>query len=150
MSKDYATRAAQLASAIAISENLIRDSKSFSPEQKQIMLTGLESMRRMMADAKPASKTVRSLAFIEQAVVQPWNETSNEDAEKFWQASASAGLDYVRRDVLRDVLSQKRIRDQPEYEVVVDTVDANEDSGKITAAEAAALRRMINAFKRPR
>lgn len=111
------------------------------------MLGGLEQMRQLIA-ATPASKSVKGLAYIEQAVVQPWNESGGEDAEKFWQAAAGAGLDFARRDVLRDVLARKRIKSRPEYEVVVDTVDADEDSGKITADDAAALRKMVAAFER--
>ena len=145
--KGHAERAAQLRKAIAISADVIRNSKSFGSTQKETMLSGLESIRQL-SSAAPSTKTGKSLAYIEQAVVQPWNEVANEDAEKFWQAATAAGLEYERRDVLRDVLSRKRIKDQPEFEVIVDTVDASEDSGKITGEEAAALRKMIVAFER--
>jgi len=127
---------------------VIRESKSLSADQKEIALGGLEQMRRLAAAASPS--TAKGLADIEAAVVQPWNEEAGADAEKFWEAAREAGLDYVRRDVLRDVLKRKRIKDRLEFEVVVDTVDAREESGEISAGEARDLRKMAAMFEHSR
>jgi len=142
------TRTEQLLKAAEISARVIRESKSLSGGQKEIALGGLEQMRQLVA-ATPASKA-NGLVYIEQAIVQPWNEESGEDAEKFWQAAQEAGLDYARRDVLRNVLKRKRIKDRLEFEMVADTVDASEESGKISADEARELRKMVAAFERAR
>jgi hypothetical protein len=144
--KSNGTQAEQLLKAAEISATVMRESRSLSQEQKEIALRGLEQMRGLIA-AMPESKTSKGLPDIEQAIVQPWNEESGEDAEKFWKAASAAGLDYTRRNVLQDVLKRKRVKDRQEYEVVIDTLDGDEQEGKITAGQAAELRKLATAFE---
>lgn len=145
--RTYDERAAQLVKAIDISESLFRSSKGLSKDQKKTVLDGFEDIRAKVTNPEPAFRNVKSLAYLEQAVVQPWNEMVGRDADEFWRRAAEAGLDYERRDVIADVLARKRIRDDQEYEVIMDNMDAMADEGKISADQAETLRRLVTAFE---
>lgn len=107
----YAARAAQVLAAMGIYEDVVRDSEELGAAQKKIILRALEQQRRLVAEPEPAFRNLESLAYLEQATVQPWNESSGADADEFWRRVAELGLDYRRKDVIREVLKRKRIRD---------------------------------------
>jgi hypothetical protein len=98
----YSERAEQLLKAIAISEDVIRASKAFSATQKRQLLAELQQTRTLASNPEPPFRNLRSLANLEQAVVQPWNEESSPDADAFWARSADAGLVYQRGKTLRE------------------------------------------------
>jgi hypothetical protein len=100
-------RAQQLLKAIGFSEDVIRASETLSSAQKRIMLDGLEKMRTLVSNPEAAFKNVRSLAYLEQAVVQPWNEQKGPEAEAFWTRVRAAGLDYQQGKTLREPRSRK-------------------------------------------
>jgi len=98
----YLERVEHLMKAIAISEEVIRASKEFPTSEKRQLLAHLQQIRDLAANPEPAFRTLRSLASLEQPVVQPWNEESGPDADAFWERSAAAGLVYQRGKTLRE------------------------------------------------
>jgi hypothetical protein len=145
-SAQYEEKASQLLNAIKIHEDVVRESKDLTAAQKKLVLDGLASDRKHIVNSE--SKTMEALRYIEGAVVQPFNEMTGPDADKFWQRIAEARLDFQRRDVVREILERNRIKDRVEYEIVIDTEDALLDAGKITAAEAKKLQALVDRYER--
>ena len=98
----FDAHAGRLLKAMDISEAVIAASRTFTARQKDQMGRSLAEMRGLVENPAPQFRNPRSLAFIEQAVVQPWNETGGADADAFWAAAASAGLDFQRGKTLRE------------------------------------------------
>lgn len=96
---------------------------------------------------RPVFRNLRSLGYIEQAVIEPWNETTGRDAEAFWRGVAEARLDYQRRDVVCEVLARNEIKDRVEHELVVDTLAAT-PMRRLAAGDVASLQRLVDAFQR--
>jgi hypothetical protein len=104
--REYVERAAELLKAIEISEGATQGSTALTPDQKRQVLEGLRQMRTLVSDPDPAFRNTRSLANLEQAVVQPWNAHKGPDADEFWARLADAGLSYQRGKTLREPRSR--------------------------------------------
>lgn len=139
-------RARQLLKALEIHEEVVRTSKELSSEQRKLVLTSLEQERELLTT--PRGQTTSALRYSEDAIIGPFNEESGPDADRFWKKVAEAGLDFKRRDVIREILERKRINNRVEYDLVVDLVDTLEDDKKITRAEAQTLRDLAEKYSK--
>lgn len=129
-------------------EAVTRESNELSAAEKQLILNAMKIRRSQVTNAKPNAQTLPTLRYIESAVIQAFNEESGPDTEKFWRRISEAGLDFRRRDVVRDILERDRIKDRIEYDIVVDTADTLADMGKVTPAEAKRLQQLVARFER--
>ena len=88
----------------------------------------------------------RGLAQLEDIFFGPWNEGSGEDVERFWQLVAERGLPFERKDIVRDALNRGRINNEMEYQTITDSIVIQQQMGKISAAEAQRLDKMLAQF----
>jgi hypothetical protein len=94
----------------------------------------------------PVNANLRGLAQLEDIFFTSWNEGSGEDVERFWQLVAERGLPFERKDIVRDALDRGRINNEMEYQTVTDSIVIQQQMGKITAAEAERLDKMLGQF----
>ena len=94
----------------------------------------------------PVNANLRGLAQLEDIFFTSWNEESGEDVERFWQLVAERGLPFERKDIVRDALNRGRINNEMEYQTVTDSIVIQQQMGKITAAEAERLDKMLGQF----
>src|SRR5262245_12875293 len=95
----------------------------------------------------PVNANLRGLAELESIFFTEWNEGSGEEFEHFWQLIAERGLPFERKDIVRDVLSRGRINNEIEYHTITDSIVIQEQTGRISAAEAKALGKMLGQFE---
>jgi hypothetical protein len=94
----------------------------------------------------PVNANLRGLAELENIFFTPWNEGSGEDVERFWQLVAERGLPFERKDIVRDALNRGRINNEMEYQTITDAIVIQQQMGKISAAEAGRLDKMLVQF----
>jgi hypothetical protein len=94
----------------------------------------------------PVNANLRGLAELENIFFTPWNEGSGEHVERFWQLVAERGLPFERKDIVRDVLNRGRINNEMEYQTITDAIVIQHQMGKISAAEAERLDKMLGQF----
>ena len=94
----------------------------------------------------PAIANLRGLAELENIFFTSWNEGSGEDVERFWQLVAERGLPFERKDIVRDALNRGRINNEMDYQAITDSIVIQQQMGKISAAEAERLDKMLGQF----
>jgi len=76
-----------------------------------------------------------------------FQEAAGDAVEYFWRQLAQENLGYVREDKLRKILAREKIRGRIEYELVIDSLVAAQQGGRITEQEAKQLNEMIGKFE---
>src|SRR6185436_13750663 len=94
----------------------------------------------------PVIANLRGLAELEIIFFTSWNEGSGEDVERFWQLVAERGLPFERKDIVRATLNRGRINSEMEYQTITDSIVIQQQIGKISAAEADRLDKMLGQF----
>ena len=94
----------------------------------------------------PVNANLRGLAELENIFTE-WNEGSGEDVERFWQLVAERCLPFERKDIVRDVLNRGCINNEMEYQTITDSIVIQQQMGKISAAEAERLAKMLGQFE---
>jgi len=138
-----ARRIEQLTQLIEINEQILRGSNALSPKQKQIALAGVGRYREALDP--PIGR--RSLDQLESDLLLAWNESTGPDANAFWKRLEEASLPYLRRDVLREILERRKIRNRVEYDLLADTMEERAENGSITQDERGRLRAMMNQYE---
>lgn len=121
--------------------------KSVTTREPPHTLIQLLMWRRQALEPKLAFAKLRSLAYLEEAVLTRWNEHSGPNVERFWQLAKEQGLPFERRDIIREILDRGHIRNDIEFEAATDALMILRDIGKISDEEAQKLKDMIGAFE---
>jgi hypothetical protein len=157
-SAKYLVRAQALAEAIDIGMPLFRPMTEAERETIRNPASDEEQIasyrafcldiRQKVLSPEPPFAALRSLAYLEEAFFTSWNEGVGEHVEQFWQLIAERGLPFERRDVIREILTRGRIRNDIEFQAVTDAIIVLRHIGKISDEEAAQLSDMLEAFER--
>jgi hypothetical protein len=154
----YMARAQALAEAIDIGMPLFRPMTEaeretvLNPASNEAQIASNRAfcldIRQKALSPEPPFATLRSLAYLEEAFFTAWNEGLGEHVEQFWQRIAERGLPFERRDLIREILTRRRIRNDIEYQAVTDALVVLQHIGKITDREVAQLAEMLEAFEK--
>jgi hypothetical protein len=106
------------------------------------MLFNVESIRRGHV------RTMTGLRSMEAAFFTEWNEGPLAETRGFWQAIERAGLPYVRRDLLAEIFSRRRITSRGHYEFAVDVIGAAQDEGLLDPDQVEQLGAWISAYEK--
>ncbi|WP_218918533.1 hypothetical protein [Flectobacillus major] len=88
-----------------------------------------------------------SLKYSIDEVFTYFQEGNGQTVEKFWEKIKEAGLPYKRENKLVKILKRKRIKDDIEYDFVIDVIVPYQEEGLISADEVALLNQWIGDFE---
>jgi hypothetical protein len=144
----YNNRAEQLSMAIDIAEKIINESLSIDEVTKKHFINFGQQMKEMALHPKPQFKNIASIKHLENDFLTYWNESSGEDVEMFWRLIAQHEIPFERKDLLKKVLLQKRIKNSIEYDHVIDGIVVAEQTGRISSDDAHKLNQYLSEFER--
>jgi hypothetical protein len=142
-SQSYEAEANDLLAALRISSDVVAESTLYKTNEKKLILKQLSGIEKLLSHPEPAFKNSKSVAFLRQAVIQPWNETACADAGKFWKRVKTAGLLFKPQDVLLEILRRRKIRNEIEYELVTDAFS----NGKLSRPKINLLNQMVATYE---
>ena len=76
-----------------------------------------------------------------------FNEASNEAVEQFWKKSHEEKLPFRRENKLTKILKRKHIKDEIEYDFVIDVIIPYKQEGLISDEEVSLLNQYIADFE---
>jgi len=143
----YQERADRLTKTIDIAETVIKLSDTLSEDRRSRMLQWGQQVKHMALNPEPQFKRLASLKYLENDFLTYWNEASGPDVERFWLTVGNSGIDFERKDILKAILTRRRIRDIHEYDYVIDSIVVAEQLGKINVEQVVELNKYLGEFE---
>jgi hypothetical protein len=141
----YSQRANGFARACDIAIAIIRENPGIHSRDSFLRLT--EQWKAMALNPEHKFRKLASLRYLEADFLIYWNESTGEHVDQFWRQIKEQNLDYARRNIISDVLKRKRIKNQIEYDSVIDNILIAQQSGAATQADTLILNQLIAEFE---
>jgi hypothetical protein len=148
-SKAYVEQAENLIKAIDIAIEVIKTNppKGFNEQHVQIYVEGYYTTKKQIIEAEPKFQTLASLKYDISTVFSYFNEGSGRTVNEFWNRIKENGLPYERENKLEKILSKKKIKNQQEYDYVIDTMVPFKQEGMISETDFELLNRLIGEYE---
>jgi len=151
MSKlSYPEQAEYLGKTIDIA---IESIKKFPPNEfknehlTHFINTYLEFKHRVM-NPDPRYRNPKSLSYLQNDILTYFQEGTGEAINYFWKQIKDQDLKYRRENKLTKVLKRQKIKNQIEYNFILDVLVPYQQEGLINKDEAAKLSQMILDFEK--
>lgn len=145
--KEYEKRVESLTRLTCIADVIVQHSKSMEDFHKERMLEWNKLIRNLVQHPEPQHANLKSLQSLENDFLTWWNEGYGPEVELFWMEIKKAGFDYERKDILKDVLKRKKIKNREEYDLITDVLTAAKQNGRINNDEFFELSKLIGEFE---
>lgn len=107
--------------------------------------------RELTLNADKGFQTMQSLNYIVEDFFIYFQEGAGRaDVEEFWRRIKEANLPYERENKLEKIMRRGRIRNDIEYDYVVDTIVPFQQEGVISEDDVKKLNEMIDKFESKR
>ncbi len=136
----------RLTKLIELSEAIVKDSQLITEQERSDYLGDYQT-NRVEAKQSLENKDSRFMKQLEKEVLTPWNETYDEDSQRFWKLVKQSGLELEREDHLEKILKRGRIANFTEYNVVQDSIVIWQQEGQVTSEQAAELHKMLGEYE---
>lgn len=147
--KIYLEKAQNLSKAIDIAIDVVKKNPPKGFDQSLIdhfTKTYLES-KNMALNPEPKYANTKSLSYIINDVFIYFQEGSGDDVNIFWKEIKKAGLPYKRENKMDKIFKRKRIKNQVEYDFVIDTMMPYKELGLLDNADIIVLNKFIGDFE---
>lgn len=151
-SKAYEEQAENLVKAINIANEILRKTppKGFNTYHVELFLETYNRVKKQIIEAEPKFQTLASLKHDITTVFTYFNEGTGETVDEFWRKIKENDLPYVRENKLEKILSRKKIRNQQEYDYIIDTMVPFEQEGIISKVDFEILNQLIGEYENKR
>jgi hypothetical protein len=99
---------------------------------------------------EPQFRNLKSFKYVYEDVFTLFQESAGEDVNYFWDKIKEQGLPYKRENKLGKILKRKKIKDDIEYDFVIDVLVPYQQEGLINEEEVALLNIYIGDFEQRR
>jgi len=149
MTERYKQEASRLGKAIDIA---IEATEKYPPkdfEQKHIdhWIKVHQEWKRELFECEPKYQNLATLKYSVNNVLTYFQEAYGEGVEFFWQQIAKQGLGYKRENKLAKILKRNRIKDDIEYDFIIDVIVPYQQENIITSEEANILSDLLLKFE---
>jgi hypothetical protein len=100
-----------------------------------------------IVNPEPKFDNMGSLKYSIDAVFTYFQEDKGHTVDKFWEKIKEANLPYKRENKLAKILKRKRIKDDIEYDFVIDVIIPYQQEGLINEDEVVLLNNLIADFE---
>jgi len=147
---DYQTEADKLIKTIDISIEALMKITPKGFEQKDIdqFVKVYSEIKDSLVHPNPKFKNLKSLKYKEQDVFTYFQEASGPTVEEFWRLIKESQLDYKRVNPIGKILKRKKIKNEFELEIVIDTMIPLHQEGLINDEESENLKLMIGEYEK--
>ena len=146
---NYTEEADRLAKAIDIAIEAFQKftKKDWDEKVVQHCVKVYSEIKDSCVNPETKFKTLGSLRYSINDVLTYFQESSGQDVEYFWQQVKLQELGYKRKNRLSKILKRNRIKDQTEYDFIIDVLVPYQQEGIITPDEVIAINQMIQKFE---
>ncbi len=96
----------------------------------------------------PKYQNSKSLSYIKDDVFTYFQEGTGEAIHYFWKQINVRNLGYKRENKLLKILKRQKIKNQIEYDFIIDVLVPYQQEGLISRAEVSELNKMISEFEK--
>ena len=147
-SKKYQQKARELAIAIDIAIDAFNSKRTdLSDSQKQKIIESYLAMKEMAINPTPQFRKIKSLEYLVEAALAPFQEDAGYYVDYFWRRITSANLNFQREDKLQKILDRGRITKMIEYDYVVENIVIAQQENRITQPQVAKLNSILTDFE---
>jgi hypothetical protein len=145
----YEEQTIQLTAAIDIAINAFElfPPPNWDENNIQRAINTYMSLKNSLIDPEPRYKNTKSLSYLENDVFTYFQEGSGKTVDFFWAQIKSSGLHYRRENKLARVIKRGKIRNQLEYEFIIDVLVPYQQEGIIGPDETSLLNKFIAAYE---
>lgn len=151
-SEKYIEQSTNLIKAIDIAIDVIRTTppKGLNQQHVQVLLESYNGFKKQIIEAEPKFQTLASLKYDIENVFTYFQESSGETVNKFWEKIKEAELPYKRENRIEKLLKRGKIRNQIEYDYVIDTIVPLQQEDILSNDDVEQLNKMINHYESKR
>jgi len=148
-SKKYIEQSTNLIKAIDIAIEVFKRTPptGFNEQHINIVLESHHGFKRSLTHPNPKFSNLGSLKYKIQDVFTYFQEASGETVNEFWKKIKEAGLPYERENRMEKLLKRGKIRNQIEYDYVIDTIVPFKQEGLINDTEFELLSKLIGEYE---
>ena len=132
---------------IAIDVVKIAPLKDFREQDRQQFISVYLEYQHKILNPLPQYANMTSLKYSINDIFTYFQECGGQTVEMFWQKIKEAELPYKRENKLAKILKRKWIKDDIEYDFVVDVIVPYQQEGLITEDESMLLKQLIGGFE---
>ena len=149
MKKKCEEQANDLAKAIDIAVSAIQKFpyKDWSEANILHIINTYNSWKEDALSPEPKYKNVKSLSYVVDSAFTWFDEGSGEGVDYFWENIKLANLPYKRKNKLASVLKRQKIKNQTEYDFIVDVIVPYQQEGLIGEEEVVVLNKLLAEFE---
>lgn len=148
--RNYEEEAKSLSKAIDVA---VDSFKKFSPKDfnefhlDHVIKTYL-SWKEGLFNPEPKYKNLKSLQYEIEAVFTYFQESSGATVDYFWQQINNLQLGYKRVNKLEKILKRKRIKNDIEYDFIIDVLVPYQQENIITSDEVNIINNLLADYER--
>lgn len=145
----YLEAAENLVKAIDIAIDVLKVAsiKDFREQDKQQFISVYSGWKEELINPQPQYANMASLKYSIEGVFTYFQEGSGQTVEMFWQKIKESGLPYKRENKLAKILKRKKIKNDIEYDFVIDVIVPYKEEGIINDDEFILLNKLIGEFE---
>ena len=146
--KKYLKRSQELLKAIDIAVKVFQDfpPEDFEEEHIRITVESYEGMKETILHAEPQFQNMQSLRYDEEAVFTYFNEAAGTTVSEFWKQIKAAELNFQRDNKLEKIFKRQKIKDDHEFQYVIDVMVPFQEDGLITVEQADLLNKWLGDY----
>ena len=143
----YKDRIQRLLRTLDISKEILSSNDMIPKDERNAHFTFIEQTRELLLNPEPQYENSKSLEFVENAILTYWNEASGPHIENFWATLEKESISFIRRDVIREVLNRKKIKNIHEFDQIIDSFVIAQQTGRMSNTEAEKMNFYIQEFE---
>lgn len=145
----YEEQAKRLVVAIEIAINSLQilPPSNWDETSIQQAINTYLSFKNSLINPEPRYRNIKSLRYLENDVFTYFQESSGKTVDFFWEQINRWGLDYQRENKLVKIVKREKIRNQLEYDFIIDVLVPYQQEGIISIEEANLLNQLIAEYE---
>ena len=149
MTKKYIEEGKKLEKAIDIAIDCFKKypPKDFTQEHINHFVSGYQDYKDSIFNCESKFQTIVSLKYTINDVFIYFQEGSGEAAEIFWTTLKEKNLNYKRKHPIDKILKRGKIKNDIEYQIVIDLIPVAEHTGLISKDQEKALNIMLGDYE---
>ena len=148
-SEKYNYAARNLIKAIDIAIEVIKANppKGLNQQHVKIVLESYNGFKESLVNPNPKFSDLGSLKYKVQDLFTYFQEASGETVNEFWKKIKEAGLPYERENRIEKLLKRGKIRNQMDFDYVIDTIVPLQQEGVLSNDDVEQLNKMITHYE---
>jgi hypothetical protein len=145
----YDEQAALLAKAIDIAVDSLSKftPKDWSEDNVQHFKKVYLEWKEDVLNPSAKFKSIASLNYSKNAAFTYFQESAGQEVDYFWSEIKKSRLPYKRENKMAKILKSGKIKNQIQYDFVIDVIVPYQQEGLITQAEVITLNKLIGEFE---